>query len=113
MLRSSRDSPRALVANLLLDVFGCAARVRILCVRRLCDIAAQVLVRFDELAFASVPGVEDFGGGSAPEDARVDEAGEADAGDVAGGAVNAFEVPDGFCSVCVRMSVFSSLLSLS
>jgi hypothetical protein len=28
----------------------------------------------------------------------VDEAGEFDAGDVAGGAVDAFEVPDGFCS---------------
>ena len=50
----------------------------------------------DELAFAGVPGVEDFGGGGAAEDSGVDEAGEFYAGDVAGGAVDSFEVPDCF-----------------
>ena len=52
----------------------------------------------DELSFALVPLGEDFGAGCAAEDTRVDEAGEADARDVAGGAKDAFEVPNGFGS---------------
>ena len=55
--------------------------------------------RGDEFAFAFVPVGENFGGRGAAEDARVDEAGEFDAGDVAGGAVDAFEVPDCFGAV--------------
>lgn len=53
----------------------------------------------DEFAFAFVPVGEDFGRRGATENARVDEAGEFDAGDVAGGAVDAFEVPDCFGAV--------------
>lgn len=59
------------------------------------DVSVE-LVGGDELGFALVPGVEDFLGGSTAEDAGVDEAGELDVGDVAGGAVDAFKVPDGF-----------------
>ena len=53
----------------------------------------------DEFAFAFVPLGEDFGRRGAAEDARVDEAGELDAGNVAGGAVDAFEVPYCFSAV--------------
>jgi len=67
------------------------------------------------LAFAAVPFCEDFGGGCAAEDTRVDETREADVGDVAGGAEDAFKVPDGFCSVVASVSVSfpSILLSIS
>jgi hypothetical protein len=57
-----------------------------------------VRARFDQAAFALVPSCEDFGGGRAAEDAWVDETGEFDSWDVAGGAVDSFEVPDCFCS---------------
>lgn len=52
----------------------------------------------DEVSFAFVPGGEDFGRGGAAENARVDEAAELDAGDVARCAENAFKVPDGLGS---------------
>ena len=67
-------------------------------VGQLGDDAVHVRAGVDEGLFAGVPGLEDGGRGRAAEDARVDEAGEFDAGDVPGGAVDAFEVPDGFCS---------------
>jgi len=50
----------------------------------------------DELGFAVVPDLEHFVAGSTTEDAGVDKAGESDPGNVAGGAVDALEVPDGF-----------------
>ena len=50
----------------------------------------------DKFGFAGVPFGEDGGAGGAAEDARVDEAGEFEAGDMARGAVDAGEVPDGF-----------------
>ena len=53
----------------------------------------------DEFAFAFVPLGENLRGRGAAEDARVDEAGEFDAGNVPGGAVDAFEVPDCFGAV--------------
>ena len=43
----------------------------------------------DEFGFTAVPFGEDLGRGSTAEDAGVDEAGEFDAGDVAGCAVDA------------------------
>lgn len=72
---------------------------------RLGDGAVEMRVRGYEFALALVPSVEDFGGGCAAEDAGVDEACEADAGDVAGGAVDTFEVPDGFGSVVLLVSM--------
>lgn len=50
----------------------------------------------DEGCFALVPGLEDFVRGRASEDAGMDEAGKPDTRNVAGAAVNALEVPDGF-----------------
>jgi hypothetical protein len=70
----------------------------ILRVRRLRNDAVEVRVRSNELALALVPCLEDLGGGRAAEDAGVDEACEADAGDVARRTEDAFKVPDGFCA---------------
>jgi hypothetical protein len=88
----------ALFADFLFGCFVCAAGVHILGLRGESYVAVHVRAGFDQAGFALVPGVEDFGRGRAAEDSWVDEAGEFDAGDVAGGAVDAFEVPDGFCS---------------
>lgn len=54
------------------------------------DVAVHVAARRDEFCLALVPRLEDFGGGRAAQDAWVDEAGEAHAGDVAGGAEDAY-----------------------
>jgi hypothetical protein len=88
----------ALFADFLFGCFVCAAGVHILGLRGESYVAVHVRAGFDQAGFALVPGVEDFGRGRAAEDSWVDEAGEFDAGDVAGGAVDAFEVPDCFCS---------------
>lgn len=98
VLRAPRDRPRALFPNLVFQLPTRGPRVYVLCVRRLGDRAVEVRVCRDELAFALVPCLEDGGGGRAPEDAGVDEACEADAGDVARGAEDAFEVPNSFSS---------------
>lgn len=63
----------------------------------------------DEVGFAGVPGGEDGGGGSAAEDAGVDEPGEADVREVAGGAEDAFEVPDCFGAVGLAGSQLGGL----
>ena len=53
-------------------------------------------------------------GRSTSEDARVDEACEADTGDVTGAAVDAFEIPDGFGRFGVDLvkEALSSLLAI-
>lgn len=110
VLRATRDRAGALVADFLFDVVARGSGVHILGLRRLCDVAVHVRARFDQAAFALVPSCEDFGGGRAAEDAWVDEAGEFDAWDVAGGAVDSFEVPDCFCSGLVWVSPCELLL---
>ena len=67
--------PRALLADFLLQVTGCGARVDVLRLGRLRDDAVEV-GRADEVGFAAVPLLQDLGGGSTAEDAWVDEAGE-------------------------------------
>ena len=110
VLRATGDRAGALVADFLFDVVARGSGVHILGLRRLCDVAVHVRARFDQAAFALVPSCEDFGGGRAAEDAWVDEAGEFDAWDVAGGAVDSFEVPDCFCSGLVWVSPCELLL---
>lgn len=100
VLRSTRDSPRPLLADLLLDVGGGDAGVGVEGLGRLGDVALE-LVGGDELALARVPGVEHVGRGRAAQDARVDQAGELDVRDVPGRGVDAFEVPDSFGAVRV------------
>jgi len=98
MLRPPRDSARAFSANLLLDIARSRASVDVLRIGRFGNGSAEMGVRGDELGFTRVPGVENFCAGCAAEDTRVDKACEADAGDVAAGAEDAFEVPDSFCA---------------
>ena len=101
MLRAAGYGARAFLADLVFYAAGAAAGVHVLGLGRLGDDFMEILrgVGADELAFTTVPLGEDFSGGSAAEDAGVDEAGEADMGDMAGGGKNAFEVPDGFGAV--------------
>lgn len=102
VFRPPGDRPRALLADFLEHVRGGrGAGVDVLGLGRLGDDAVEG-VGGDELAFALVPEGEDVGRGGAAEDAGVDEAGEADVGDVPGGAEDAFEVPDGFCAAHTR-----------
>lgn len=55
-------------------------------------------IRGNQLALAAVPFRQHLGRWRAAQDAGVDEAGELDVRDVPAGAVDAFEVPDGFGS---------------
>lgn len=92
MFGSTRDRSRAFLADFFLDIARCAACVDVL---RLWGLRYDTvkLVRCDEFAFSAVPLGENFGGWCAPEDTRVDQACETNAGDVARGAEDAFEVP--------------------
>jgi hypothetical protein len=84
MLGTTRDRPRALLANLFLQRRICRSSMYVLGLRRLGDDArVRVRASLDQLTFALVPGCEDFGRGRAAQDARVDQPREADAGDVA------------------------------
>ncbi len=87
--------PRALFAYFFCDLGGCGASVDVLGLRRLRDDTFE-FGGIDEVGFAAVPLGEDFGGGSTAEDARVDETRKSEMRDVAGGAEDAFEVPDCF-----------------
>ena len=89
---------RSLLTYLLLQFSRRRPSMHVLRIRRLSDGAVEVCMRGDELGFALVPRIENFGGGRAAQDARVDEPSEADAGDVARRAEYALEVPDGFCA---------------
>lgn len=57
----------------------------------------------DELTLALVPDLKDFSGGCAAQNARMDQSGEADAGDVARGAEDTFEIPNSFCAEVVSV----------
>ena len=50
----------------------------------------------DQFALTSIPFCQNFGRGCAAKYARMDQTWEANMGDVAGGAEDALEVPDGF-----------------
>jgi hypothetical protein len=99
MFGATRHGTRSLLPNLLFDVCRSATSMYVLRLRRERDVAVEVLVRRDELCLARIPRLEDFGRGRTAEDTGMDQAGEADAGNVAGGAEDTFEVPDGFCAV--------------
>jgi hypothetical protein len=100
VLRTARDSPRTLAADLGLGLLIRTTGVNIDRLRWVGDFAVQ-LVRFDQIALTLVPRRQDLGGGCTAQDTGVDEAGELDVGDVAGGAEDALEIPDSFCSGAV------------
>lgn len=95
VLRAAGDGPRALFANFVFQLAGCGARVDVLWLGGLGDDALEFGCA-DEMGFAAVPLGEDFGGGSTAEDAWMYETGEPQMRDMAGGAEDAFEVPDCF-----------------
>lgn len=104
VFRSPRHGPCALPPYLLFDLIGGTTSVHIFRLRRQRHFTVHVGACGDEFTFSPVPFLEDFLRGGAPEDARVDEASETDAGDVAGRAKDAFEIPDGLCSIRIRVS---------
>ena len=115
MLGAAGDGSRAFLADFVFYVAGAAASVHVLRLGGLGDDFMEILrgVGADELAFAAVPFGEDFSRWGAAQDAGMDEAGEADVGNVAGGGEDAFEVPYGFGAVggrdCQQCSASNSL----
>ena len=87
--------PRALLAHFFFELGGCGASVDVLGLRWLRDDTFE-FGGADEVGFAAIPLGEYLGGGSTAEDAGVDETRESEMRDVAGGAEDAFEVPDCF-----------------
>lgn len=98
VFRSAGDGARAFLADFLFHRARRGAGMYVLWLGGLSDDAVEG-GGADEFGFAAVPFGEDFGAGCAAEDAGVDEAGEADAGDVPAGAEDAFKIPDGFGAV--------------
>ena len=98
MLGATGDGSCTFLTHLVFDIACSAACVYVLRLGGLGDNFFEFLrgVGADELAFAAVPFGQDFGGWGAAEDTGVDEAGEADVGDMAGGCKDTFEIPDGF-----------------
>ena len=82
MLWSAWNGPRSLFANFLLDVVATVAYVHGLGLGGEGDHTAHVFALTDKLGLALVPRLQHFVGGCAPENARVDEPGKFDAGDV-------------------------------
>jgi hypothetical protein len=98
VFRAAGDGTSALPSDLVLEGALGAAGVNVDGLGRLGDNAVHSATGGDKLAFAPVPFGEDFGRGCAAQDARVDQAGEADVRDVPRGAEDSFKVPDCFCA---------------
>lgn len=94
MVYAYRNSSGALAADFSLDIFRRAARVHVDGLWGFCHDLARV--GGDQLPFALVPFRQDFRGGRAAQNARMDQACEAHTGDVARGAEDTFEIPDCF-----------------
>jgi hypothetical protein len=116
---TSGDCSRALSADFLFQVLLCAARVDaerlwsagrnrkrqsrptkqedVNCKghSRKSNLAVQLVCR-NQRCLARIPPLEHLGGRGTPENARVDEPGELDVGNVSAGAVYALKVPDCF-----------------
>ena len=95
MLWAAGYRPRALFAHLFFKIAGCGASMDALGFRWL----RNDTLKFggaDQVGFAAVPLSKDLGRGSTAKDARVDETGESYMRDMAGGAEDAFKVPNCF-----------------
>jgi len=98
MLRPPWNRPRALPADLLLDILVGTTGVNILRQGWQGDFAIGQLVGGNEVALALVPVGQDLGRRCAANDTWVDEPCKFDVGDVSRGAENALEIPYGLCS---------------
>lgn len=97
VLGATRDRSSALLADLFLDVVRCAARVHIDGLGWLGNDSVHGIGR-DEFAFSFIPYCEHLGRWCTAENTGMDQAGEADVGNVAGGTEDAFKVPDCLCA---------------
>jgi hypothetical protein len=97
MFGSTWDSACSFFADLFSDLVAGCTSMNILGLGGLCNNSGKRRCG-DELSFAAVPFREDFCRWSTAQDAGVDETSEFDAWQVTGCAVNAGEVPDGFCA---------------
>jgi hypothetical protein len=95
VLGTAWNRPGAFLADALLGRVVGRSCMHVLRLRWLSDDAGEGGC-LDQLGFPPVPLGEDLMRRGTAEDSWVDEAGEADAWDVARGAKDAFEVPDGF-----------------
>lgn len=95
MLWAAGYSPRALFAYFFFELAGCGACVNVLGLRRLRDDTFEFRGA-DEVGFAAIPLSEDLGRGCTADNARVYETGESEMRDMAGGAKDAFKIPDCF-----------------
>jgi hypothetical protein len=91
-------SPRALLTDLLLQFVVSAAYVDGLRFWWQSNGAGHEAAFADELGLAFVPLFENLVRWCTAQDTGMNEAGEFDAWDVAGAAIYALEIPDGFCS---------------
>ena len=82
VFRTTRDGPRAFLADFGFRLLVSGSGVHALGLGRLCYDSLQGGGR-DELGFSLIPFCQDFWGGCAAQDAGVDEACEAHAGDMA------------------------------
>lgn len=98
MLWTTRDRSGTLATYLFFDFACTCAGVDVSCVGGLRDDSFKGGCG-DQFLFPPVPFREDLGGGCTAKDTGMDQTGEFDAGDVTGGAVDAFEVPDRFGSI--------------
>lgn len=98
VLRTTGDRPGSFLADTLFGGFVRGSGVDVGWLGWLSDDSRQGRRR-DEFSFALVPFGEDLRGRRTTQNARVDEAGETDARDVAGRAEYTFEIPNGFGTV--------------
>lgn len=95
MLRPSRNRPRTLFAHFLRKSSITRTSMRTERLRRQRNIATFQLRRGNQLTLALIPRREDLGRGRTPQNTRVNKPCEFDMREVAGGAVDAFKIPDG------------------
>ena len=95
VFRSTGDRPCSLGSDLLRQLVVRRTGMDALALGRQGDDAVRQPVGGNELALPLVPGGQDFGGRGTPENPGVDQSREFDVRDVARGAKDAFEIPDG------------------
>lgn len=95
---SAGDGASSLTADLLFDAVVSSSHVYVRGIGWLSDVTAHVRALADECGFTVIPCLQHFMGGCTTQDTGMDETCETHAGDVARGAIDALEVPDGLRS---------------
>ena len=103
MLWPPGHRPCPLPPNLLLHLRARTPRMHALRLRRQRHIPTQMRTLANQLSLATIPLGQQRGRGRTAQDTRMNEARKAHAGDVARGAEDALEVPDGFSRLRVEL----------